>query len=101
MPFSKSAFEYSTPSSLPSSSSTAALQWPQLMSGTLNVASFMVSPLLNSQEPLDGLGQLLYLLVRVLAALDRLTHAVLDVVFQEHQRDFFGGRDYARKLGED
>src|SRR5215207_7340685 len=56
VPFSTSAFEYSTPESLFSSPSTAALQWPQLMSGTFNVFSVIISPLLDD-------GELFYLLV--------------------------------------
>src|SRR5918997_4968944 len=101
MPSMISAFERSTPLSLFSSPSTAALQWPQLISGTLNVASVICRPpFLDLQKPLDGGGQFLYLLVGVLAFLDGLADAVLYVVLQEDGAGFLQGRDNARDLGE-
>src|SRR5918998_4572338 len=101
MPSMISTFERSTPLSLFSSPSTAALQWPQLISGTLNVASVICRPpFLDLQKPLDGGGQFLYLLVGVLAFLDGLADAVLYVVLQEDGASFLQGRDYARDLGE-
>src|SRR5215217_379816 len=107
VPFSTSAFEYSTPEILFSSLSTAVLQWPQCMSGTLNVFSVIITPFfwmthsLNSQEPLDGGGEFFYLLVGPLAALHGLPHAVLDVVLEHYRTNFLHGRDDAGDLGED
>src|SRR5215207_6564152 len=101
MPFSTSALEYSTPESLFSSPSTAALQWPQLMSGTLNVVSSITPLSLDFQQPLDGGGELLDLLVGALALLDRFPDAVLDVVVQQEEPDLLQGGDDARYLGED
>src|SRR5215208_4949439 len=101
MPFSKFAFECSTPESLFSSPSTAALQWPQLMSGTLKVVSSITPLSLDFQQPLDGGGELLDLLVGALALLDRFPDAVLDVIVQQEEPYLLGGGDYAPDLGED
>src|SRR5215208_900391 len=107
VPFSTSAFEYSTPEILFSSLSTAVLQWPQCMSGTLNVFSVIITPFfwmthsLNSQEPLHGGGEFFYLLVSLLAVLHGPPHAVLDVVLEHYRANLLRGRDDAGDRGED
>src|SRR5215208_1424606 len=107
VPFSTSAFEYSTPEILFSSHSTAVLQWPQCMFGTLNVFSVIITPFfwmthsLNSQEPLHGGGEFFYLLVSLLAVLHGPPHAVLDVVLEHYRANLLQGRDDAGDLGED
>src|SRR3712207_2367951 len=77
------------------------------MSGTFNVFSVIYSLLsigrrfLNPEEPLDGGGEFFYLLLGVLAVLDGLPHAVLDVVLQEYGAHLLQGCDDAGDLGED
>src|ERR671916_895457 len=56
---------------------------------------------LNPQEPLDGGRELFYLLVCVLALLDGLPDAVLDVVLEQDGAHLLQGRDDAGDLGED
>src|SRR5215208_3596034 len=107
VPFSRSALAICTPESLLSSPSTAALQWLQCMSGTLNVLTVIITPFfwmthsLNSQEPLHGGGEFFYLLVGLLAVLHGPPHAVLDVVLEHYRANFLQGRNDARDLGED
>src|SRR5919112_5927739 len=96
-----SALASLTPESLFSSPSTAALQWPQLMPSTFSVFSVIVCLLsLDPEEPLDGGGELFYLLVCVLALLDGLPDAVLDVVLEQYGAHLLQGRDDAGDLGE-
>src|SRR3712207_941412 len=76
------------------------------MSGTFNVFSTITSPFfgrrfLHPQEPLDGSGEFLYLLVGVLTVLDGLPDAVLDVVLQNDSPHLFQRRDDAGDLGQD
>src|SRR5918993_2164913 len=57
--------------------------------------------LLNLQEPLDGRGELFYLLVSFQSALlDGLPDAVLDVVLKQDGAHLLKGRDDAPDLGE-
>src|SRR5215218_282852 len=63
--------------------------------------SFRVATTLHPQEALDGGGELLYLLVSVLAFLYGLPDAVLDVVLEQYGANLLKRRDDAGNLGED
>src|SRR5215207_10012816 len=63
--------------------------------------SLWVDTALHSQEALDGGGELLYLLVGVLAFLYGLPDAVLDVVLEQDGANLLERRDDAGDLGED
>src|SRR5215218_9240553 len=63
--------------------------------------SFWVDTALHPQEALDGGGELLYLLVGVLAFLYGLPDAVLDVVLEQDGAHLLKRRDDAGNLGED
>src|SRR5215212_1555744 len=68
-------------------------------------SSFLSSPCneerLNPQEPLNGGGELLDLLVRFQSPLlEGLTDAVLDVVLEQDGAYLLQGRDDARDLGQ-
>src|SRR5215212_89336 len=55
---------------------------------------------LHPQEALDGSRELLYLLLGVLALLDRLSDAVLDVVLEQYGANLLKRRDDAGYLGQ-
>src|SRR5215208_4463345 len=93
VPFSTSAFEYFTPESLFSSPSTAALQWPQLMAGTFNVFSVIISPIPHlALDPPESILEQLFVLglhvavggslrgSRSLASLYRGHHLLLSLI---------------------
>src|SRR5215217_3654460 len=63
--------------------------------------SLWVDTALHPQEALDGGGELLYLLVGVLAFLYGLPDAVLDVVLEQDGANLLKRRDDAGNLGED
>src|ERR687897_199417 len=66
------------------------------------LSSLWDDDLLNLQEPLDGRGELFYLLVSFQSALlDRLPDAVLDVVLEQDGADLLRGGDDAPDLGKD
>src|SRR5918994_774384 len=65
------------------------------------LSSLWDDDLLNLQEPLDGRGELFYLLVSFQSALlDGLPDAVLDVVLKQDGAHLLKGRDDAPDLGE-
>src|SRR5215213_1238772 len=56
---------------------------------------------LNSQEPLDGGGELFYLLVGILPMLCGLPDAVFDMVLEEYGAYLLQGRNHTGDLGQD